>query len=67
PAFSTAGRGERRDEPLDQGLAALAATAARHAADSLDAFREALIADQPGDGHDDMAVLIVRTPDSLHA
>ncbi|MGW5025588.1 hypothetical protein ACWEO9_12015, partial [Streptomyces albidoflavus] len=58
---------DRRDEPLDQGLAALAATAARHADGPLDALREALIANQPGDGHDDMAVLIVRTPDPLDA
>ncbi|KLJ01519.1 GAF domain-containing SpoIIE family protein phosphatase [Streptomyces albidoflavus] len=65
--FYTDGLVERRDEPLDQGLAALAATAARHAEGSLDELREALVADQPGDGHDDMAVLIVRTPDSLQA
>ncbi|MFD4985137.1 PP2C family protein-serine/threonine phosphatase [Streptomyces sp. NPDC058374] len=60
--FYTDGLVERRDKPLDHGLAALAATAARHAEAPLDELRDALAARQPGDGHDDMAVLILRTP-----
>ena len=54
---------ERRDEPLDRGLEALATTVARHAGGSLDQLRDALVADRPGDGHDDMAVLLLRTPE----
>ncbi|MBL3808027.1 PP2C family protein-serine/threonine phosphatase [Streptomyces sp. BRB081] len=61
--FYTDGLVERRDEPLDRGLEALATTVARHAGGSLDQLRDALVADRPGDGHDDMAVLLLRTPE----
>ncbi|MCC5033860.1 SpoIIE family protein phosphatase [Streptomyces sp. WAC 00631] len=58
----TDGLVEHRDHPLDRGLDALARLAAAHAAAPLDDLCRALADGHPGDGHDDMAVLVVRTP-----
>ncbi|MFF8914773.1 PP2C family protein-serine/threonine phosphatase [Streptomyces sp. NPDC015032] len=58
----TDGLVERHDEPLDRGLDSLAATVRRHARASLDQLCSVLSDHHPGDGHDDMAALILRTP-----
>ncbi|MER6366315.1 GAF domain-containing SpoIIE family protein phosphatase [Kitasatospora sp. NPDC001527] len=47
---------------IDEGLDTLAALAAAHAADPLDALVRALADHHPSDGHDDMAILAIRTP-----
>ncbi|MEU9058562.1 GAF domain-containing SpoIIE family protein phosphatase [Streptomyces sp. NPDC048430] len=53
---------EHHDEPLEQGLNSLAATANRHARASVHELCAALADHHPSDGHDDMAVLVLRTP-----
>lgn len=58
----TDGLVERHDQPLDRGLDSLAATAHRHAQAPVDQLCKALADHHPSDGHDDMAVLILRTP-----
>ncbi|MGQ4516150.1 SpoIIE family protein phosphatase [Streptomyces sp. DW26H14] len=49
-------------QSLDQGLAALAAVASRHADGSLEELCKAVSDHHPSDGHDDMAVIALRTP-----
>ncbi|MFD8597891.1 PP2C family protein-serine/threonine phosphatase [Kitasatospora sp. NPDC059646] len=60
----TDGLVERPDRDLDEGLDALAELAAAHAAEPLDELVRTLADHHPGDGHDDMAVLAIRTPAS---
>ncbi|MFJ5927056.1 PP2C family protein-serine/threonine phosphatase [Kitasatospora sp. NPDC092948] len=60
--FYTDGLVERPDRDIDEGLAALAALAAAHADRPLDELVQTLADLHPGDGHDDMAVLAIRTP-----
>lgn len=48
--------------PVETGLERLAALASEHAALPLQDFVEALADRHPSDGHDDMAILAVRTP-----
>jgi len=60
--FFTDGLVERPDRDIDDGLAALAALAAAHADRPLDELVQTLADLHPGDGHDDMAVLAIRTP-----
>ncbi|MFE6871801.1 PP2C family protein-serine/threonine phosphatase [Kitasatospora sp. NPDC057692] len=48
--------------PIDEGLDALAALAAAHAALPLDDLVRLLADRHPSDGHDDMAVLAIRLP-----
>ncbi|QRN80430.1 MAG: SpoIIE family protein phosphatase, partial [Nocardiopsis sp. BM-2018] len=52
---------------LDSGMDTLAGVAAKHAEGSLEDLCEALVANAPGDGHDDVAVLALRTPAVLPA
>ncbi|MET9146100.1 GAF domain-containing SpoIIE family protein phosphatase [Streptomyces sp. NPDC004042] len=47
---------------IDEGLAELAATASRHAGRPPEELCRALAEHHPSDGHDDMAVLALRTP-----
>ncbi|PPS90878.1 PP2C family protein-serine/threonine phosphatase [Streptomyces sp. MH60] len=49
-------------QPLDRGLDALAVAASRFAGLSPDELCRALLTNRPGDGHDDMAVIALRTP-----
>ncbi|RSS13988.1 GAF domain-containing SpoIIE family protein phosphatase [Streptomyces sp. WAC08401] len=49
-------------QPLDRGLDALAVTASRFAGLSPDELCRALVNNRPGDGHDDKAVIALRTP-----
>ncbi|MFF2960180.1 PP2C family protein-serine/threonine phosphatase [Streptomyces sp. NPDC057963] len=58
----TDGLVEHHDEPLDRGLDSLATTVRRHAGASLDQLCSTLAEQHPGDGRDDMAVLILRIP-----
>lgn len=58
----TDGLVERPDRPLDSGLAAFAGLAAAHHDRSLDALCRLLLDRHPSDGHDDMALLALRTP-----
>jgi hypothetical protein len=58
----TDGLVEHPDHPIDDRLAALADLAAAHAALPLDDLVHTLAAQHPSDGHDDMAVLALRTP-----
>ncbi|MFI9786946.1 PP2C family protein-serine/threonine phosphatase [Kitasatospora sp. NPDC051984] len=60
--FFTDGLVERPDRDIDEGLAALATLAAAHADLPLDQLVHLLADLHPGDGHDDMAVLAIRTP-----
>ncbi|WOP39243.1 GAF domain-containing SpoIIE family protein phosphatase [Streptomyces sp. Li-HN-5-13] len=60
--FFTDGLVEHPDRPIDEGLEALADLAVEHAALPLPAFVQALADHHPSDGHDDMAILAVRTP-----
>lgn len=53
---------EHPDRPLDAGLQWLAATAAAHARLPLDELCRTLADQNPSDGHDDLALLAVRTP-----
>lgn len=60
--FFTDGLIERPDRSLEEGLAALAALAAEHAALDTEEFVTALADKRPSDGHDDLAVLALRAP-----
>ncbi|MGW0880330.1 PP2C family protein-serine/threonine phosphatase [Streptomyces sp. NPDC002671] len=60
--FFTDGLVERPDHSIDESLNALADLAVQHAALPLPAFVQALADHHPSDGHDDMAILAVRTP-----
>ncbi|WP_367325666.1 PP2C family protein-serine/threonine phosphatase [Streptomyces sp. HUAS ZL42] len=58
----TDGLVEHPGQSLDAGLGALAATAAAHVRLPLDDLCRTLAAQHPSDGHDDLALLAVRTP-----
>nr|WP_254406188.1 GAF domain-containing SpoIIE family protein phosphatase [Streptomyces sp. AC627_RSS907] len=58
----TDGLVETPGEPLDRGLDALAVTAARLAGLSPGELCRSLVAHRPGTGHDDKAVIALRTP-----
>ncbi|MPY39143.1 SpoIIE family protein phosphatase [Streptomyces phyllanthi] len=58
----TDGLVEHPGRPLETGLRTLAATAAAHAGLPLDALCGTLADHHPSDGHDDVALLAVRTP-----
>ncbi len=60
--FFTDGLVEHPDRPIDQGLAELAELAADHAHLPLDDFVRHLADHHPSDGHDDIALLALRTP-----
>ncbi|MFF7976935.1 SpoIIE family protein phosphatase [Streptomyces sp. NPDC007905] len=60
--FFTDGLIEHPAHPIDESLNDLAALAAVHAALPLPEFVQALADHHPSDGHDDMAILAVRTP-----
>ncbi|MEV7503775.1 GAF domain-containing SpoIIE family protein phosphatase [Streptomyces sp. NPDC093018] len=60
--FFTDGLVEHPDHPIDQSLAELAELATEYASLPLDDFVQALADRHPSDGHDDMAVLALRTP-----
>ncbi|GGR37086.1 PP2C family protein-serine/threonine phosphatase [Streptomyces roseolus] len=53
---------EHPDHPIDDRLNALADLAAAHATQPLDALVHALADHHPSDGHDDIAILAIRTP-----
>lgn len=58
----TDGLVEDRCHPIDHGLDALAALAAAYADRPLPDLCQALADEHPSDGHDDLAVLAIRTP-----
>ncbi|MGW3635788.1 PP2C family protein-serine/threonine phosphatase [Streptomyces sp. NPDC005122] len=58
----TDGVTEHPDHPIDQTMARLAAHATTHAGLPLQELLEALADHHPSDGHDDMALLALRTP-----
>ncbi|MEW2492744.1 PP2C family protein-serine/threonine phosphatase [Streptomyces nodosus] len=60
--FFTDGLIEHPDHPIDRSLAALAELATAHAELPLHDFVRALADHHPSDGHDDMAILALRTP-----
>lgn len=60
--FFTDGLVEHPEYPIDRGLAVLAELAADHAHLPLDDFVCFLADHRPSDGHDDMALLALRTP-----
>ncbi|MFD8050019.1 PP2C family protein-serine/threonine phosphatase [Streptomyces chartreusis] len=60
--FFTDGLVEHPEHPIDRGLAELAELAAGHAHLPLDDFVCFLADHRPSDGHDDMALLALRTP-----
>jgi serine phosphatase RsbU (regulator of sigma subunit) len=60
--FFTDGLIEHPAHPIDTGLEALVQLAATHADLSPDGLVQTLVAHHPSDGHDDMAVLALRTP-----
>ncbi|MFE1313031.1 PP2C family protein-serine/threonine phosphatase [Streptomyces sp. NPDC058755] len=62
--FFTDGLIEHPDHAIDESLAELAKLATEHAALPLQKFVQALAEHHPSDGHDDMAILAVRTPDA---
>lgn len=49
-------------QPLDRGLDALAVTASRLVGLAPEDLCHALVAHRPGNGHDDKAVIALRTP-----
>ncbi|WP_234433210.1 PP2C family protein-serine/threonine phosphatase [Streptomyces sp. NRRL WC-3549] len=53
---------ERHDQPLQHGLDAFAVTAGSLAGEPLEQLCGVLADHYPGDGHDDMAVLVLRVP-----
>ncbi|MCZ2523532.1 PP2C family protein-serine/threonine phosphatase [Streptomyces sp. HB2AG] len=63
----TDGLVEHPGHSIDAGLDALAAVAGAHAGLPLDRLCELLADRHPSDGHDDMAVLALRTPSGPHA
>ncbi|MBX7548276.1 GAF domain-containing SpoIIE family protein phosphatase [Streptomyces sp. NPDC004232] len=60
--FFTDGLVEHPEHPIDERLNALAELAVEHSGLPLRAFVRALADHHPSDGHDDMAILAVRTP-----
>ncbi|WP_406166052.1 PP2C family protein-serine/threonine phosphatase [Streptomyces sp. NBC_00996] len=60
--FFTDGLIEHPDHPIDESLNELAELATTHAALPLQDFVQALADHHPSDGHDDMAILALRTP-----
>lgn len=60
--FYTDGLVERPECTVEEGLEQLAALVGAHAGRSLDELCRALANHHPSDGHDDMAVLALRTP-----
>ncbi|AXI80908.1 PP2C family protein-serine/threonine phosphatase [Peterkaempfera bronchialis] len=58
----TDGLVEHHDRAIDAGLCTLASLAAAHADQPLDRLCEALADQHPSDGHDDLAILALRTP-----
>ncbi|MFF4568552.1 PP2C family protein-serine/threonine phosphatase [Streptomyces sp. NPDC001410] len=62
--FFTDGLIEHPGHAIDESLAELAKLATEHAALPLQEFVQALAEHHPSDGHDDMAILAVRTPDA---
>ncbi|MEU5536087.1 GAF domain-containing SpoIIE family protein phosphatase [Streptomyces sp. NPDC020362] len=60
--FFTDGLIEHPDRPIDESLSELARLAAAHAALPLPEFVRALADHHPSDGHDDMAIVALRTP-----
>ncbi|MFF4255558.1 PP2C family protein-serine/threonine phosphatase [Streptomyces sp. NPDC001663] len=60
--FFTDGLIERPDRPIDASLDELTSLATAYAALPLEEFVQALADHHPSDGHDDMAVLALRTP-----
>ncbi|GGJ14803.1 hypothetical protein GCM10010121_026810 [Streptomyces brasiliensis] len=58
----TDGLVEHPRRSVGEGLERLAALASEHAALPLRALIQALVDNHPGDGHDDMAILALRTP-----
>ncbi|TXJ76694.1 GAF domain-containing protein [Streptomyces lavendulae] len=62
--FFTDGLVEHPDRPIDQSLAELIELVTEYSSLPLDDFVQALADHHPSDGHDDMAVLALRTPSS---
>ncbi|TJZ54119.1 GAF domain-containing protein [Streptomyces piniterrae] len=62
--FFTDGLIEHPDHTIDESLTALAELAITHAALPLQEFVQALADNHPSDGHDDIAILALRTPHS---
>ncbi|MEU6218259.1 GAF domain-containing SpoIIE family protein phosphatase [Streptomyces sp. NPDC047022] len=60
--FFTDGLIEHPGHPIDESLSQLAELATTHAALPLQDFVQALADHHPSDGHDDMAILALRTP-----
>ncbi|MFI0711453.1 PP2C family protein-serine/threonine phosphatase [Streptomyces inhibens] len=60
--FFTDGLVEHPAHAIDEGLDALAAVATTHADQPLQDFVQTLADHHPSDGHDDMAILALRTP-----
>jgi serine phosphatase RsbU (regulator of sigma subunit) len=60
--FFTDGLIEHPDHPIDESLNQLAELATAHVALPLQDFVQALADHHPSDGHDDMAILALRTP-----
>ncbi|MFF7459223.1 PP2C family protein-serine/threonine phosphatase [Kitasatospora sp. NPDC008115] len=58
----TDGLVEHPERSIDEGLDSLAALAAAHATRSLEDLVHILADHHPSDGHDDMAILAIRTP-----
>jgi serine phosphatase RsbU (regulator of sigma subunit) len=62
--FFTDGLVEQRQHSIDEGLAALARLAIKHADQPPERLCRALADDHPGDGLDDIAILALRLPPS---
>ncbi|MDP4510028.1 PP2C family protein-serine/threonine phosphatase [Nonomuraea turcica] len=60
--FFTDGLVEHHEHSVEEGLERLAVIATAHAALPVCDFVQALIDEHPSDGHDDMAILALRTP-----
>jgi Stage II sporulation protein E (SpoIIE)/GAF domain len=60
--FFTDGLIEHHEHSIDEGLAALAQLATEHADQSPERLCRALVDDHPGDGSDDIAILVLRLP-----
>ncbi|MFH7339056.1 GAF domain-containing SpoIIE family protein phosphatase [Streptomyces sp. KHY 26] len=60
--FFTDGLVEHPDRPIDQSLAELTRLVTEYVSLPLDDFVQALADHHPSDGHDDMAILALRTP-----
>ncbi|MGY5032676.1 PP2C family protein-serine/threonine phosphatase [Streptomyces sp. 900116325] len=62
--FFTDGLVEHREYPVGERMERLAVIAAAHATMPVHDFVQAVAHDHPSDGHDDMAILALRTPPS---